>query len=492
MQDVALQEVASHSTAEDFWTVIHGAVYDLSDWVPTHPGGSIIMLAAGTDCTVMFEQYHLRSQAALGKVSHCKVAALKGQSPVMGPMYTELQRRVAERLSGEPKRPRSVQVLFLLDVLAAVIALFWATRASAATPTWQLLSAPPVINVLLLRLFGQCHALGHMQIWPARSVALWRRLLTALGSPGVGLATVPEFSENPRKMLNETHATSQFEFPDGRGPCEHQSVHHVRGAELEHDQCFKVCSMGGVLRIAAHQPRLTVNTFQRFRPYRILTGVFSDCFLPVVAVIERVAFLSHTWIPQALWADVGAGILGIIASCVFLRTCSLLLAKGMGGVCCFACTQILKQHLIASNAELFFAQHVWDREVGEEAVNQDWGKHNAETSVSLRGMERHPVCWGPPWMAGATPSTVTYHLEHTLFPGVTYANLPKIARIVDTACAEFGVGCDVLVGGSKLHRRWTTKLAHHSTAQAKAVGISSVVDAACELFQALLCLLTGK
>eukprot|EP00959_Pyramimonas_sp_CCMP1952_P073286 1532043-Pyramimonas_sp.AAC.1 len=81
------------------------------------------MLAAGTDCTVMFEQYHLRSQAALDKVAGCKVAALKGKSPAMGPMFIELQRRVAERLSGEPKRPRSVQVLFLLDVIAAVLAL---------------------------------------------------------------------------------------------------------------------------------------------------------------------------------------------------------------------------------------------------------------------------------------------------------------------------------------------------------------------------------
>jgi len=235
-----------------------------------------------------------------------------------------------------------------------------------------------------------------------------------------------------------------------------------------------------------------VNTFQRYRPYTVLLGVFSDCFLPVVAVIERVAFLSHTWVPRAIWSEIGACILGIIASCAFLRASFLLLAKGMGGVCCFACAQVLKQHLLASNAELFYAQHVWDREVGEETVNQDWGRHNAETSVSLRGMQRHPACWGMPRMAGATPSTVTYHLEHTLFPGVAYADLPKIAGIVDTTCAEFGVGCDVLVGGSKLRRRWTTKLAYYATVQTKAVGISSVVDAVQELYQALIVLLTGS
>jgi len=410
----------------------------------------------------------------------------------MGPMFIELQRRVAERLSGEPKRPRSVQVLFLLDVIAAVLALCWSVRASATTPTWQLLSAPLAIQLLLLRLFGQAHALGHMQIWPAPTVTFWRRLLTAIGSPGIGLATVPESSENPRKMLNEAHVAAQFEFPDGRGPCEHQSVHHVRGAELEHDQCYKVCSMGGLLRIGGRQTYLTVNTFQRFRWYQILAGVFSDCMLPAVAVIERVAFLSHSWVPQAHWVEIGVCTLGILASCAFLRASLLLFAKGMGGVCCFACAQFLKQHLVASNAELFFAQHVWDREVGEEEVNQDWGKHNAETSVSLRGMESHPACWGMPWMAGANPSTLTYHLEHTLFPGVAYANLPKIARIVETTCAEFGVGCDVLVGGSKLRRRWTTKLTHYATDQTKAVGISSIVDAARELFQFVFMLLTGR
>lgn len=492
MQEVTLLEVASHNTVEDFWTVIHGAVYDMSSFAPTHPGGSIIMLAAGTDCTVMFEQYHLRSQAALANVLNRKVAALKGKSPTMGPMYTELQRRVAERLSREPKRPRCVQVLFLLDVLAAVVALVWAIRATAATPTWQLILAPPAINVLLLRLFGQAHALGHMQIWPATSVTFWRRLLTALGSPGVGLATIPVSSENPRKMLNEPRPTSQFEFSDGRGMCEHQSVHHVRGAELEHDQCYKVCTMGGLIRLSAPQARLTVNTLQRYQPYLMLTGLFSDWFLPVVAVIERVAFLSHTWVPRALWCEIGASILGILASCAFFRAISLLLARGVGGVACFVCVQVLKQYLFASNAELFFAQHAWDNEVGEETVNLDWGRHNAETSVSLRGMARHPVCWGTPQMAGATPSTLTYHLEHTLFPGVAYANLPKIAGIVDATCAEFGVGCDSLAGGSRLRRRWTTKLAYYAGAETKAFGISSIVDAVQELYQALVVLVTAS
>lgn len=65
-RSISLKEVAQHSTADDFWTVIDGVVYDMSGYVPAHPGGAIILLAAGTDCTVMFHQYHMVESESRG------------------------------------------------------------------------------------------------------------------------------------------------------------------------------------------------------------------------------------------------------------------------------------------------------------------------------------------------------------------------------------------------------------------------------------------
>jgi len=54
-----LAEVAEHRTADDAWTVLDGRVYNLSHYVPFHPGGVPILLAgAGKDSTALFRKYH--------------------------------------------------------------------------------------------------------------------------------------------------------------------------------------------------------------------------------------------------------------------------------------------------------------------------------------------------------------------------------------------------------------------------------------------------
>lgn len=54
----SLKDVAEHSTKEAPWTIIHGKVYDLTKFVPQHPGGETILFreAVGKDATEAFEQ----------------------------------------------------------------------------------------------------------------------------------------------------------------------------------------------------------------------------------------------------------------------------------------------------------------------------------------------------------------------------------------------------------------------------------------------------
>jgi cytochrome b involved in lipid metabolism len=56
-----LQEVALHATTDDCWASIHGNVYDLTEWVNEHPGGSIyIQSVCGRDGTILYSTtaYH--------------------------------------------------------------------------------------------------------------------------------------------------------------------------------------------------------------------------------------------------------------------------------------------------------------------------------------------------------------------------------------------------------------------------------------------------
>jgi monoamine oxidase len=50
----SLDEVKKHNTKKDAWTIIENKVYNISSWIPKHPGGEIIMKALGKDATQLF------------------------------------------------------------------------------------------------------------------------------------------------------------------------------------------------------------------------------------------------------------------------------------------------------------------------------------------------------------------------------------------------------------------------------------------------------
>jgi cytochrome b involved in lipid metabolism len=53
---ITLEQVALHSSEDDCWTIINGSVYDITNYIPRHPGGDDILLACGTDGTSLFAQ----------------------------------------------------------------------------------------------------------------------------------------------------------------------------------------------------------------------------------------------------------------------------------------------------------------------------------------------------------------------------------------------------------------------------------------------------
>lgn len=57
--DITMAQVATHSSANDCWTVISGSVYNLTDWISQHPGGQqAILQLCGKDGTAQFTGQH--------------------------------------------------------------------------------------------------------------------------------------------------------------------------------------------------------------------------------------------------------------------------------------------------------------------------------------------------------------------------------------------------------------------------------------------------
>ena len=48
------EEIAVNNSKDSCWTVIDGAVYDITAYVPRHPGGSTILQACGGDGSSLF------------------------------------------------------------------------------------------------------------------------------------------------------------------------------------------------------------------------------------------------------------------------------------------------------------------------------------------------------------------------------------------------------------------------------------------------------
>ncbi|ODV60213.1 L-lactate dehydrogenase (cytochrome) [Ascoidea rubescens DSM 1968] len=55
----SISEVKKHDNANDCWVIVNNKIYDVTEFLPEHPGGQkIILKFAGKDCTKKFEQIH--------------------------------------------------------------------------------------------------------------------------------------------------------------------------------------------------------------------------------------------------------------------------------------------------------------------------------------------------------------------------------------------------------------------------------------------------
>lgn len=90
MKEFTAQEISKHNSKQDCWVIIHGNVYDLTNFLSEHPGGQkIILKYAGKDATQKFDTIHpkdiieklLPKEAHLGTVPELlKKAAAKANS----------------------------------------------------------------------------------------------------------------------------------------------------------------------------------------------------------------------------------------------------------------------------------------------------------------------------------------------------------------------------------------------------------------------------
>ncbi|KAL8422768.1 hypothetical protein RB596_003163 [Gaeumannomyces avenae] len=108
-------EVAKHNSPESCWVILYGNVYDVTDFVPEHPGGSkIILQLAGRDATEDYDPVHppgtleenLKPEAKLGAVDPESLKRLQ---------QDQAQERQIAVVTPATDPPAALETLFNLD-----------------------------------------------------------------------------------------------------------------------------------------------------------------------------------------------------------------------------------------------------------------------------------------------------------------------------------------------------------------------------------------
>lgn len=83
---LTVDEVKKHNSATDCWSIVDGNVYDLSNWVYSHPGGSArIISICGKDGSASFSGQHSNSSSAKSRLKGFELGKLEAESKAATP-----------------------------------------------------------------------------------------------------------------------------------------------------------------------------------------------------------------------------------------------------------------------------------------------------------------------------------------------------------------------------------------------------------------------
>ena len=458
-REISLDEVASHNTADDFWIVMNNKVYDLSGFHKIHPGGDLILCAAGSDGTVLFEHYHFTrlDEAKRMLKGKCIGSLVGSESPIMGKFYEDVAAKARLALQDLPRRPLLAGVLFFLDV-ACIISLvafgLYLMQLNTVSPALQFI-VPVALSICSSRVSAHSHAVGHLQVFDKKWARFGELIMSMFGARTMPPYALPVATVTYRTLLHKPRRLAQLEYSSMRGPFEHQALHHVKGADLEYDACKFVASLAGIIRVHDREPLRWHHVWQANYICRNLSFAVAilgfDLAAPLLKLSHcRLTFRVHQWM------DAAAALFGAIFDVALVTICWIL-PWGNVGVLAF----VVACRMSTTFLLLFYCQHVWSSSLTEELANKDWGKYNTETSISVIGenMTWHPLLWG---YTGNTPSTLTYHIEHTLFPGVNYLYLSILSPIVQESCKKYGITYHALRSFGDMNRLYAENSIHFS------------------------------
>jgi len=391
---ITLEELRQHGGQKgSSWTCIGDTIYDISDFVPQHPGGSIIRLSAGRDATTLFESSH--PKGSWSRVN----STLQNKIPVVGrftepvptqnrEFFTVVRERVDEHLRKKNLGRHRPYIAFSEAVITSLMYLIATYYTDMRGSYWW----AAILGFFTGRLGFIMHTGNHMGI----GGSLWAN----------------KFAGWMMDLIGANHLTWAFE---------HQVAHHMDPNELGKDND---CEIGDpLLRFHPHIKRKWWHKYQHFLTfigmsvglYKWIAFDFVHFFQGKIGSVQfhthktdRLVFLSF----KVVWIMLHVVIPWYYHG--FLHTMGLM-----------AVFMIVGGHYIEN---VFIVNHIQDGLIPPQGCH--WSVRQVTATANWSSGSHF---WN--WLSGG----LNHQIEHHLFPSYSIYVYPEIAPVVQQTCKDFNL-----------------------------------------------------
>ncbi|KAH8846902.1 hypothetical protein MCOR27_008124 [Pyricularia oryzae] len=150
-------ELSRHNSKSSCWIVIHGQVWDVTEFLELHPGGDrIILKSAGRDATPSYESVHDPDLVANTLAPSCLVGTINPQSTTLVPTAEEVPSPATDdSRSAQPIHPPLTSMLNVSDFERAakkyLSDIGWAYYSSGAEDEISMQDPRRIFNRIALR-----------------------------------------------------------------------------------------------------------------------------------------------------------------------------------------------------------------------------------------------------------------------------------------------------------------------------------------------------
>jgi len=392
------EEIGKHTKMDDCWIVIDKSVYDVTQWIPRHPGGEIILQGSGGDCSGVFRSYHpdyveekLLSKFRIGRVAS-NDRYVDGHE---GEFSKVLYKRANALIEKEGLRDRNKKgLIFGTDpnvlkktgvlVLIWILSFIWGDIYGSYIGAFMLGTAHALMMIGIM----------HEAVHAAYSHSKWMNKLMSFSASMVG---IHEKSYCWHHVFNHHVYTS------------------VQGLDTD------INLMWPFMRTNKYQPLYWFHKYQAY--YAPILYAFvgpMEFFNDFVYLFQGFFKLSKAEVcgmfVMKTFSFFHMFVLPFLLHSAGTATIILLLKITALG---FALALINNVNHLTIEATFF-----------KGPLTNDWAMNQILSSCNFSETS---------WLANYFCGGVNYQIEHHLFPSISHIHYPKVAKVVKQTCAEFNV-----------------------------------------------------